>query len=78
MDTPRASRPYRALLLALARIVEDDSHLSMSETQFVGAVMKAAGGGVSPAVVSQEYHRLIAEAAGASGSPAYSSYLNRT
>jgi hypothetical protein len=59
---PRAFRPRKALLLAIAPVLQDDAYLRMSESEFVAIVMRATGGANPPTVVAEEYRRLIDEA----------------
>lgn len=61
-EPPRAFRPLRAEVLALAATVASDDYIRMSEQQFVGAVLRASGGVVSPQVAADWYSRLMADA----------------
>ena len=60
-QAPRTMRPYRNFLLAVASLVADDNYLGMTETQFVGAALKASGGGLNPKEIADAYKHLIAE-----------------
>lgn len=60
--TPRLFRPYRALIIAAAPLLASDEYLSMSNKEFVGAVMKATGGSQNPTVVAELFLKLREEA----------------
>ncbi|MDF2621206.1 MAG: hypothetical protein K0S00_3865 [Xanthobacteraceae bacterium] len=59
--TPRTGRPKRALLIAVAALLVDDSYILMSRADFIGAVTKATGGGISADSVGELFDQLIAE-----------------
>ena len=60
---PRAFRPKRALLLAVAPIVENDEYLQLSDAEFVALVMKSTGGSAKPDEVLEMF-RLLRDEAG--------------
>lgn len=65
---PRACRPLRAEVLAVADVLRDGDCIGMTERQFVGAVMRASGGAASPLAAADWYARLVADA-GLSAAP---------
>lgn len=62
MKTPRAFRPQKMLILAVAPLLADDAYLQMGEREFIGAVMKETGGSQSPDAILALYRDLISEA----------------
>lgn len=59
---PRAFRPYRAMILAIAPMLETDEYTRMSEAEFVAALTKRMNGSISPTAASELYKKLINEA----------------
>lgn len=59
---PVAMRGTRNFILAVAKVIEDDSYLDMTEKQFVGAILKASGGSVHPTKAANCYKELMDDA----------------
>lgn len=59
---PHAERGLRTQYLAVAQAIGDDLYLEMTESQFIGAVLKASGGSLNPVVVRQVYRDLMQDA----------------
>ena len=59
---PFAHRPLKSLLRAVAQQLDDDAYLSMSRSEFVGAVMRASGGTVNPRSAAEYYDALMKDA----------------
>lgn len=55
---PRAHRPYKATLLAVAELLTSDDYLSMTIDEMVGYVMHATGGAAQPDKVQAIFSRL--------------------
>lgn len=50
------------MFLAVSPLLANDEYLELDEDQFVGRVMKNAGGSLNPAEVSRLFHELRKEA----------------
>lgn len=57
-----ASRPLRNLYVAVAKVIETDKYLRMTDKQFIGQVMKHSSGSVSPDTVRSIYNNLMLDA----------------
>lgn len=59
---PVSFRPIRNFILSIAKAIEDDSYLDMTETQFIGAVMKSSAGSVHPDKARKTYYEFMDDA----------------
>jgi len=59
---PYATRSLKNLYLSVARVIEKDYYIDMTENQFIGEVMKESGGQCNPKSISKIYHELMKDA----------------
>lgn len=62
MKLPRALRPLKLEYIAVAKVIQDDSYLDMTEKQFIRAVMKASGGSMHPQKAKNIWMELMNDA----------------
>jgi hypothetical protein len=62
MKLPHAFKGLRLEYISVAKLLEDDSYLDMTEGQFVGAVMKMSGGSMNPHRASEIWRELMIDA----------------
>ena len=59
---PRATRPYRLTLVAVAALLADDAYLGLTVREMVARVMKESHGAANPVEVDAICQRLKDEA----------------
>lgn len=59
---PFAFRPLRQEYLTIAKILQDDSYLDMSEENFVKVVLRESNGALSPKRIRMIYQELMKDA----------------
>lgn len=59
---PHALRPNRSLYIAVAKLVEDDSYLELTRSEFIGELMRLTSGTSNPLICDEIYRSLMVDA----------------